>query len=141
MRGEALPVYGTGANVRDWLHVDDHAQALEAIVRRGIPGATYLVGAREGHSNITVVTAICDLLDARLPLPGGGSRRDLIRLVTDRQGHDRRYAVDPSRIEQELGWRAGIRFGEGLAATIDWYLRDAGKSGDALIEAPIRQNR
>jgi dTDP-glucose 4,6-dehydratase len=137
IRGEALPVYGTGANVRDWLHVDDHARALEAVVRRGVPGATYLVGAREEHSNITVVKAICDLLDARLPLPGGGSRRDLISFVTDRQGHDRRYAIDPSRIEQELGWRAETRFVQGLAATVDWYLQDGRKSCDSLIE----QNR
>ena len=134
IRGETLPVYGTGANVRDWLHVDDHARALETIMRHGVPGATYVVGAREEHSNIMVVTAICDLLDARLPLPGGGSRRDLISFVADRQGHDRRYAVDPSRIERELGWRPRTRFVEGLAATVDWYLQDERRGGDLLIE-------
>ena len=102
-------------------------------MRPGAPGVTYLVGAREEHSNIMVVTAICDLLDARLPLPGGGSRRDLIGFVTDRQGHDRRYAVDPSRIERELDWRPRTRFVEGLAATVDWYLQDDRRGRDPLI--------
>jgi len=115
-----LPVYGTGINIRDWLHVDDHARALEAVVRAGIVGESYAIGAREEHSNISVVTAICDLLDARLP--GAQPRRNLIRFVEDRPGHDRRYAIDPSRIERELGWRAETRFADGLAATIDWYL-------------------
>lgn len=126
LRGETLPVYGTGANVRDWLHVDDHARALEAIVLRGAPGASYAVGAREEHSNIAVVAAICDLLDERTPLSGIRSRRDLIRFVTDRPGHDRRYAIDPSRIERELGWHAAIGFASGLVATVDWYLRETG---------------
>ena len=125
MRGETLPVYGNGANVRDWLHVDDHARALETIMRNGVPGASYAVGAREEHSNIAVVAAICDLLDERMPLADARSRRDLIRFVTDRPGHDRRYAIDPAKIERELGWQAEIRFAPGLATTIDWYLRDA----------------
>jgi dTDP-glucose 4,6-dehydratase len=125
MRGETLPVYGNGANVRDWLHVDDHARALETIMRNGAPGASYAVGAREEHSNIAVVAAICDLLDERAPLAGVRSRRDLIRFVTDRPGHDRRYAIDPAKIERELGWQSEIRFTPGLAATIDWYLREA----------------
>jgi dTDP-glucose 4,6-dehydratase len=125
MRGETLPVYGNGANVRDWLHVDDHARALETIMRNGAPGASYAVGAREEHSNIAVVAAICDLLDERAPLVSVRSRRDLIRFVTDRPGHDRRYAIDPAKIERELGWQSEIRFTPGLAATIDWYLREA----------------
>ena len=125
MRGETLPVYGTGANVRDWLHVDDHARALETVVLGGVAGASYAVGARQEHSNIAIVAAICDLLDDRLPLAGVKSRRDLIRFVPDRPGHDRRYAIDPSRIERELGWRAEVGFTSGLAATVDWYLRDA----------------
>ena len=120
--GLSLPVYGTGENVRDWLHVDDHARALEAVMRRGAVGETYVIGGRAEHSNIAVVAMICDLLDARMPLANGKRRRSLIEFVTDRAGHDRRYAIDPSRIEGELGWRAEIGFAQGLAHTIDWYL-------------------
>ncbi|MEO8374340.1 MAG: dTDP-glucose 4,6-dehydratase [Sphingomonas bacterium] len=119
---QPLPVYGTGINIRDWLYVDDHARALEAVMRGGAPGASYVIGARAEHSNIAVVTAICDLLDVRLPMADGFPRRNLIRFVEDRPGHDRRYAIDPSRIERDLGWRAETGFAEGLAATIDWYL-------------------
>lgn len=128
MRGSTLPVYGTGANVRDWLHVDDHARALETIMRYGAPGASYAVGAREEHSNVSVVALICDLLDDRCPLGGDTSRRELIRFVSDRPGHDRRYAIDPSKLERELGWKAGIRFPAGLATTVDWYLGQATSS-------------
>ncbi|QNA84431.1 dTDP-glucose 4,6-dehydratase [Sphingomonas sp. So64.6b] len=119
--GETLPVYGTGANVRDWLHVADHARALDMVMTRGAPGATYVVGGREEHSNIAVVAMICDLIDERMP-SSAGRRRSLIRFVEDRAGHDRRYAIDPSRIEQALDWYPEIRFREGLAGTIDWYL-------------------
>ena len=124
-RWETVPVYGTGVNVRDWLHVDDHVQALEMVMRAGTPGESYVIGGREQRSNIEVVTAICDILDARSPVTDARPRRDLIRLVPDRAGHDRRYAVDPSRIEREFGWRAQTKFADGLTATIDWYL--AGK--------------
>lgn len=119
---QPLPVYGTGINIRDWLYVDDHARALEAVMRGGAPGESYVIGARAEHRNIAVVTAICDLLDVRRPTADGFPRRNLIRFVEDRPGHDRRYAIDPSRIERELGWRAETGFAEGLAATIDWYL-------------------
>ncbi len=121
LRGETVPVYGDGKNVRDWLHVDDHARALDLVLRRGEPGRTYTIGAREERRNIDVVMMICDLLDARAPI-AGKRRRDLIRFVADRRGHDRRYAIDPSRIEDELAWRASMAFSEGLAATVDWYL-------------------
>jgi dTDP-glucose 4,6-dehydratase len=134
VRQQALPVYGTGVNIRDWLYVDDHVRALDAVMRNGSAGESYAIGAREEHSNLAVVTAICDLLDARLPVPGGSPRRNLIRFVEDRPGHDRRYAIDPSRIERELGWRAETGFAEGLAATVDWYLAEAGapsRSGPA----------
>ena len=122
--GLSLPVYGTGENVRDWLHVADHACALEAVMTRGTVGETYVVGGRAEHSNIAVVAMICDALDAKVPLADGKRRRSLISLVTDRPGHDRRYAIDPTKIERDLGWRAEIGFGSGLAATIDWYLAD-----------------
>ena len=120
LQGERLPVYGTGANMRDWLHVDDHAAALQLAFERGHVGETYAIGAREEHGNIAMVTRICDLLDARTPL--GRQRRRLIEFVADRPGHDRRYAIDPSKIECELGWKPAIGFAEGLAATVDWYV-------------------
>ena len=122
LKGERLPVYGTGANIRDWLHVDDHAAALQAVFERGRVGDTYAIGAREEHSNIALVTRICDLLDARMPI--GRLRRTLIELVADRPGHDRRYAIDPTKIELELGWKPQITFADGLAATVDWYVEN-----------------
>jgi dTDP-glucose 4,6-dehydratase len=122
LEGKPLPVYGQGANVRDWLYVDDHAAALELVMQRGAPGRGYNVGGRAERSNLQVVEAICDLLDERRPLEGGAPRRSLIRFVADRPGHDRRYAIDSSRIETELGWRARESFETGLARTIDWYL-------------------
>ena len=133
-----LPVYGRGDNVRDWLHVEDHARALEAIVRRGRVGESYNVGARSERSNLQVVEAICELVDARL---GGPSRRSLITFVEDRPGHDRRYAIDPAKVEGELGWRAEHGFDSGLAQTVDWFLanewwwqpiRDGTYRGDRL---------
>jgi len=116
-----IPVYGTGANVRDWLHVDDHVNALETVMLAGVPGQTYLIGAQAERTNLSVVQHICDLVDARLPIEGV-SRRSLIRFVADRPGHDQRYAIAPTRIEAELGWRATIPFADGLAATVDWYI-------------------
>ena len=124
--GDTLPLYGDGSNVRDWLHVEDHARALELVMRHGTPGAGYAIGAREEYSNIAVVTAICDLLDQKAPWVGGVRRHSLIQFVDDRPGHDRRYAIDPSRIENELGWRPARRFAEGLETTIDWYLARTG---------------
>ncbi len=117
-----LPVYGAGANVRDWLYVEDHARALAAVLERGAAGQSYNVGGRAERSNLDVVRAICALLDARRPRPGGKPYGDLIAFVADRPGHDRRYAIDPSRIETELGWRAEESFESGLAKTVDWYL-------------------
>lgn len=123
--GKPLPVYGTGMNVRDWLHVEDHAMALEAVLTRGRIGETYLIGGREEHSNVAVVARICDLLDQLDPRADGRKRRSLISFVRDRPGHDRRYAIDPERIERELGWRPGVTFKEGLLATIEWYREQA----------------
>lgn len=119
--GKALPVYGRGENVRDWLYVDDHARALELVLTRGVPGESYNVGGREERTNLQVVEAICDALDRRVPLEGR-RRRELITFVTDRPGHDRRYAIDPSKIERDLGWRAQESFETGLGKTVDWYL-------------------
>ncbi|HZG09352.1 MAG TPA: dTDP-glucose 4,6-dehydratase [Allosphingosinicella sp.] len=117
-----LPVYGKGANVRDWLFVDDHARALELVATQGVPGETYLIGGRAERTNLQVVEAICDLLEQRRPRSNGARYRDLITFVEDRPGHDRRYAIDPVKIELELGWRAQESFETGLATTIDWYL-------------------
>jgi dTDP-glucose 4,6-dehydratase len=122
LEGRPLPVYGEGRNVRDWLYVDDHARALELIATRGAVGASYNVGGRAERTNLAVVETICDLLDRITPLDSGVPRRSLITFVADRPGHDRRYAIDPSRIEQELGWRAEQDFESGLEATIRWYL-------------------
>ncbi len=115
-----LPVYGDGKNVRDWLHVDDHVEALRLILSRGRIGETYNVGGRNERANIDVVGTICDLVDEMTP--GGESRRRLITFVTDRLGHDHRYAIDATKLETELGWRAAHDFDRGLRATVEWYL-------------------
>jgi dTDP-glucose 4,6-dehydratase len=117
-----LPVYGEGANVRDWLYVEDHARALDRIVSDGRVGETYLIGGRAERTNLDVVRTICRLLDERKPRPGGAPHEDLITFVTDRPGHDRRYAIDPSKAERALGWMPAESFETGLARTIDWYL-------------------
>ena len=122
LEGQELPVYGQGINVRDWLYVDDHARALELVATTGKNGESYAIGGRSEQANLSVVESICDALDAKVPLTDGRSRGELIRFVTDRPGHDRRYAIDPSKIERELGWRAEQTFESGLEATIDWYL-------------------
>jgi len=119
---KALPVYGRGENVRDWLHVEDHARALDLVLTRGAVGESYNIGGREERTNLQVVEAICDLVDERLGTDGQPPRRSLITFVTDRPGHDRRYAIDPDKAERELGWRADNDFAGGLARTIDWYL-------------------
>jgi dTDP-glucose 4,6-dehydratase len=143
--GRQLPVYGKGANVRDWLFVDDHARALELVMTRGEVGESYNVGGRAERTNLQVVETICDVLDAKRPLESGGSRRDLITFVADRPGHDRRYAIDPSKIEDDLGWRAEESFESGIEKTIDWYLdnewwwrpiRDQKYAGDRLGARP-----
>ena len=126
MEGRPLPVYGDGLQVRDWLYVDDHVRALSLIVRTGRPGRSYNVGGRSERTNLEVVGGICDLLDALTPSAEIGPRRALIRHVTDRPGHDRRYAIDASRLEEELGWRAEESFETGLRKTVEWYLANSG---------------
>jgi dTDP-glucose 4,6-dehydratase len=121
LEGKELPVYGDGSNCRDWLFVEDHAEALVRVVQYGQPGATYAIGARQPRSNLEVVRAICAILDRRVPDPAGPRSR-LIRFVTDRPGHDFRYEIDPARTEIALGWRAPHDFDAGLERTIDWYL-------------------
>ncbi len=118
--GKRLPVYGDGGQVRDWLYVEDHVRALALMVEKGRVGETYNVGGRNERANLHVVQSICDLLDARTP--ASEPRRGLIEFVADRPGHDRRYAIDASKLERELGWRAQLNFESGLAATVDWFL-------------------
>jgi dTDP-glucose 4,6-dehydratase len=120
LAGKPLPVYGQGLNIRDWLHVDDHVAALRRIVAHGRVGETYLIGARAEARNIDLVTMICRLLDARQP--EGSPHARLIAFVTDRPGHDARYAIDPGKIECELGWQPRYDLSSGLSATVDWYI-------------------
>jgi dTDP-glucose 4,6-dehydratase len=116
-----LPVYGDGANIRDWLFVEDHARALRTILETGRPGEKYNVGGRNERTNLQVVHTICDLLDELAP-SAEGSHRDLITYVTDRPGHDRRYAIDATKLETELGWTARETFETGIRKTVEWYL-------------------
>jgi dTDP-glucose 4,6-dehydratase len=124
LKAKPLPVYGKGNNVRDWLHVEDHAKALATILMRGENGRSYNVGGDAERNNLDVVRAICDHLDKRIPNKDGRSHQSLITFVTDRAGHDRRYAVDASRIADELGWKPTRTFEQGLGETIDWYLNN-----------------
>lgn len=121
-QGARLPVYGDGSNIRDWLYVDDHARALLTIVERGRVGEKYNVGGRNERSNIDVVQRICAIVDDRRP--AAQPRAQLIEYVRDRPGHDHRYAIDASKIETELGWRAVENFESGIAKTVDWYLEN-----------------
>jgi dTDP-glucose 4,6-dehydratase len=120
--GEPIPLYGDGANVRDWLYVEDHVDALLLAATRGQLGASYCVGGHGERSNREVVETICQLLDERRP--EGAPHARLITRVADRPGHDRRYAIDPARISAELGWQPRHDFNAGLAATVDWYLQN-----------------
>nr|WP_283254771.1 dTDP-glucose 4,6-dehydratase [Luteimonas galliterrae] len=120
--GEPLPVYGDGKNVRDWLYVGDHCSAIRAVLERGRVGETYNVGGDAERQNIEVVNAICALLDERRPREDGKPRNSQIAYVKDRPGHDRRYAIDASKIQDELGWKPSHTFEQGIAGTVDWYL-------------------
>lgn len=122
LAGERLPVYGKGENVRDWLYVEDHARALDLIAERGAAGETYNVGGRNERRNIDVVRQICSVLDQ--VAPANRPREELIEFVTDRPGHDARYAIDASKLERELGWRAQENFDTGIAKTVLWYLEN-----------------
>jgi dTDP-glucose 4,6-dehydratase len=127
LEGRPLPVYGTGGQVRDWLHVEDHARALELVIRRGAVGATYNVGGGNEKRNMDVVLALCEILENMAPArpPGVKNYRDLVTHVADRPGHDGRYAIDATRIRRELGWAPAHSFGTGLRMTVRWYLDNA----------------
>jgi len=121
MARQGVPVYGDGLNVRDWLYVRDHAEALWCVLTRGRDGETYNIGGHNEWANLRIVELICDLIDELAPELGGGSRK-LITFVKDRPGHDRRYAIDASKIEQELGWLPAHQFEQGIRETVRWYL-------------------
>ena len=121
--GKALPVYGDGKNVRDWLYVEDHCEAIATVLRRGQPGETYNIGGWNEKANLEIVQTICDLVDEMAPREAG-SRRELITFVKDRPGHDRRYAMDARKIERELGWKPKATFEDGLRKTVRWYLEN-----------------
>ncbi|MDB4470697.1 dTDP-glucose 4,6-dehydratase [Deltaproteobacteria bacterium] len=123
LNGKDLPVYGDGKNVRDWLYVEDHCRAILTVLHQGRLGETYNVGGNSEKQNIDVVRTLCDILDEKAaPLPSGEKRQSLIKFVTDRAGHDRRYAIDASKIKEELGWEPSLGFEEGIRQTVDWYL-------------------
>ncbi len=124
LKGQPLPVYGDGQQIRDWLHVSDHCSALRSVLEQGQPGETYNIGGRSERANLQVVHAICSALDESRPRSGKPSA-GLIKHVQDRQGHDRRYAIDDSKIASELGWKPSIEFEAGIRQTVAWYLDNA----------------
>lgn len=143
LEGKPLPVYGSGENVRDWLHVEDHARALVQVIMKGRVGQSYNIGGHNERSNLEVVRSIADILDDLSPLPGT-TRRELITFVGDRPGHDLRYAINPAKAENELGWHARETFETGLRKTVQWYienrdwwqpLRDSRYAGERLGKA------
>ncbi|NPV38777.1 dTDP-glucose 4,6-dehydratase [Brevinematales bacterium NS] len=118
-----IPIYGDGKNVRDWLYVLDHAKGIDLVFHKGKTGETYNIGGHNERTNIEIAKTICRILDEKHPRAGGKSYAELITFVKDRPGHDRRYAIDPTKIETELGWKAEETFDTGIVKTIDWYLR------------------
>ena len=121
LAGKPLPIYGTGSNIRDWLYVEDHADALLLVLEKGVIGRSYNIGGENERTNLELVQTLCKILD-RLKPKNTGSYADLIKFVQDRPGHDVRYAIDPSRIRDELGWRPSVTVEEGLEKTVQWYL-------------------
>ena len=141
LAGEPLPVYGKGDNVRDWLYVADHASALVAVAERGRSGETYNIGGASERTNLQVVESICDLVDELAePLASSQPRRELISFVSDRPGHDLRYAIDDTKIRSELGWAPSLSFEDGLRATVQWYL-DNDWWWQPLVEADATRRR
>jgi len=124
LEGKDLPIYGDGQNIRDWLFVTDHCRAIWEIMKRGVRGQTYNVGGNNERNNLQVVAAICDCLDRVRPSPDGRSRKEQVRFVQDRPGHDRRYAIDASKLKGEMGWTAAESFESGIVKTVHWYLEN-----------------
>lgn len=122
LAGENIPIYGDGKNIRDWLYVIDHCAGIDLIYHRGKAGETYNIGGRNERTNLQIVDTICTILDDQRPRANGKSYKELITFVKDRAGHDRRYAIDATKIEKELGWRADENFESGILKTVEWYL-------------------
>lgn len=123
LAGENIPIYGDGKNIRDWLYVIDHCAGIDLIYHRGKAGETYNIGGRNERTNLQIVDTICTILDDQRPRTNGKSYKELITFVKDRAGHDRRYAIDATKIEHELGWRADENFESGILKTVEWYLK------------------
>ena len=123
VNGKPLPIYGKGTNIRDWLFVEDHCRAIEFALEKGVPGEVYNVGGNNEKTNLEVVHTICDLLDELIPNSPHRPHRNLITYVTDRPGHDQRYAIDATKISQQLGWEPLETFETGLRKTVQWYLQ------------------
>jgi dTDP-glucose 4,6-dehydratase len=136
INSDDLPVYGDGSNIRDWIYVDDHVEALSTVLTKGLPGGVWSIGGEEELTNLHLVQKICQLLDSKVPREDGRSYADQIKFVRDRPGHDVRYAIDISKVSNELGWKPAMSFEQGLETTIDWYLNSQDwikyvtKSGD-----------
>jgi dTDP-glucose 4,6-dehydratase len=139
LEGRALPIYGDGRQVRDWLYVEDHCRAISLVLERGRPGETYNVGGLNEWANLDVVRLICSLLDARVPRQDGKPYSTQIEFVADRPGHDRRYAIDCSKIQRELGWRPTESFESGLAKTIDWFIAHRSWCSDITAKRYARE--
>ena len=135
LAGKPLPIYGDGRQVRDWLYVADHCAAIRLVLERAEPGATYNIGGNNQLTNLEVLRAICGLLDIRRPRADGQSYATQLTFVADRPGHDRRYAIDPTKIGHALGWRPAVPFSEGIARTVDWYLANAAWVADVTSGA------
>tara|TARA_A100001015_G_C14555697_1_gene543279 strand:+ start:27 stop:485 length:459 start_codon:yes stop_codon:yes gene_type:complete len=123
LSNKKIPIYGDGQQIRDWIHVNDHCDAIITVLKNGIPGETYNIGGKCEKSNIDLVNLICELLDAKCS-KGNESYKNQIQFVKDRLGHDRRYAIDNSKIEKNLGWSPKIDFESGIKQTIDWYMNN-----------------
>ncbi len=141
MTGKELPIYGDGKYVRDWLYVQDHCEAIVEVLTKGTPGQSYNIGGNNEKQNLEVVTLICDTLDKKVGLPGSGEpRRNLMRFVTDRPGHDRRYAIDASFIKEQIGWEPKVSFDAGIEKTVDWYLSNQSWV-NAIIDGSYREQQ
>ncbi|MDY0117580.1 MAG: GDP-mannose 4,6-dehydratase, partial [Sulfurimonadaceae bacterium] len=129
LAGESIPIYGDGKNVRDWLYVLDHCKGIDLVYHEGKEANVYNIGGRNERTNLQIVDAICSILDEKVPrstrhpeLDSGSSYKDLITFVEDRAGHDRRYAIDATKLESELSWKADENFDSGIVKTVEWYL-------------------
>lgn len=140
LAGKALPVYGNGQNIRDWLYVDDHVEALQLVLEKGKLGESYNIGGFNEHTNLDVVNTLCQILDDLLPDSAYKPHKDLIHFVTDRPGHDLRYAIDATKIQKELGWQPRETFESGLRKTVEWYL-DNRSWNQHIIDGSYQQQR